>query len=154
MDSLSKKERFWGCLAHMPIVTIIWISYLTYRQFYNGGFAGKLLSLKMISLSSLPITPILLTVLSIPISLAIKATQKKSVFASSNAQAAFIFNVWLLKCYATSFIFAAIGIFTAIKLIVLSAGIIVFLLSLLCLIQSIMGIFTAYNGKIFHYWRL
>jgi hypothetical protein len=147
----SFKERFWASLTHVPIVTLIWIGYIACNQ-WQTMHTSMVLS-NITTCSSLPLMPILLTLLSIPIALGIRTLQKNLVFVRDNAQAALVFNIWLLKWYAISCIIAAIGSISKINVLILAAGMGVFLLSLLCFVQSIIGIITVMNNKVFHYWR-
>ncbi len=143
--------RIWGCAAHIPIITIIWASYVLYRNFSQGGGFTSLFQLHVGN--SLPITPIILTLCSIPISLSIMYTKRKSWFVHDNAQEAYHFNIWLLKIYSVLFIGLLIGNYLSIKMLILACSTTAILVALLCFQQSIHGIITAlFYGNVFRYW--
>jgi hypothetical protein len=152
MKKQSIKMRLWGSLAHVPIVTIIWASYVIYRNMSQAGNFLSLFQFNLVNSHSLPITPIILTLCSIPISLSIMYAKKKSHFIYDNAQQAYRFNIWLLKTYSILFVGLLIGNVVPIKPLVFTCGIVATLIALLCFQQSLQGIITALRGNVFHYW--
>ena len=148
-------DRFWSVVAHVPIVTIIWIGYLLYcrfvHQYYLSEFLGRY---QTMSWDSLPITPIILTMLSVPIALSIQRMQKAYPLARNNAHQAYLFNIWLLQWYALAMCIAACGLyFGRIEAIWLAGSLVVFA-GVNCLVQAALGIKVALSGRVYHYWRL
>lgn len=152
LSVLKKRERIWASLAHVPTITIIWIGYLLYRFFSDHAFIENIMRIDITAYKSPPITPIILTLLGIPISLTIMHLKKKSVFVHDNAQEAYFFNVWLLKRYCALFVVSFIGILFSCKPILVTSSIVGLIISLICLQQSIAGIMTTFRGKVYHYW--
>jgi hypothetical protein len=148
------KERLWACLAHIPIITIIWVSYIMYRHITDASFDQALAQFKMFNTSSLPIKPIILTLFSLPISLSIMFFKKTSALIYKNAQEAYKFNLWLLKNYGISFTGAFLGIYIPFQPLTIVAGFLVLIVSIICIEQSITGIITALRGKIYRYWYI
>lgn len=145
-------ERFWGTLAHVPIVTIIWTAYVVYKLYSNGGIWSFISHFKIDHIPSLPITPLILTLLSIPIALTIMHMKKRSRFVHDNAQEAYLFNVWLLKSYSILFVVATCGVFLGSKILFWIATVCGVGISLLCFCQAIHGIAIASAGNVFRYW--
>ena len=147
-------ERLWGSLAHVPTITLIWGGYLLYRCLTDVTFLNKILNFSCTNIQSPPLAPIVLTLLGIPISLSIKYLKKRSKFICNNAQQAYLFNLWLLKRYATLFILSFVGIYFSFKYLIMVSTIVGGLISIVCLQQSITGIATALRGKVYHYWYI
>ena len=152
MEQLTLKERFWGCLAHVPLITIIWVGYLMYFHFQEMSLTALSSNFKIINIDSLPITPIILTLLSIPISLTIMHLQKTSAFVYANANSAYRFNIWLVTNYIIAFFFGLLGITTGIIQFMHICGTIVLIVSAISLIQACTGVVTALRGNIYRYW--
>lgn len=150
MNPLSTKLRVWGSIAHMPIVTIIWASYLVYR--YVTLNDTDIHSFWGFDFSSVPLTPILLTLASLPISLTLMQLKKKSVFIYDNAHAAYLYNMWLLKAYVVIFITVFTGIKFSMPLLISVAEWTMAFISILTCYQSVRGVYTALNGRVFNYW--
>jgi hypothetical protein len=146
------KERLWATLPHIPVITIIWTSYLLYCSLWSKKSFHAFNILQTKNLSALPITPILLTLCSLPIGLSIMHLKKRSVFVYDNAEEVYQFNLWLLKAYGVMFLAVLIGIFTDFFPLIVAAGIIAFVISLLCMTQAVMAVITSLRGHIFHYW--
>jgi hypothetical protein len=152
MESITLKDRCWGSLAHVPIITIIWSCYLLYRYWYGPGIHGSIFDFHVINVKSLPITPIIFTLLSIPISVSIKRLNQQVIFVRENAQEAYLFSVWLLKIYIVCFALALLGMYFSYEILVkISEGVGLFL-TIFCFVQAIMGIYTATHGNVYHYW--
>ena len=151
MSTIKLKERIWGTLAHVPIITIIWISYVAYLYFYTDTFDG-LDSTHFFNLSSPPLTPIIFTLLSLPILLSIMHFKKKSRFVYQNADNAYHFSLWLLKGYGIAFAIALIGMILKVKGITITGALLALLLSANCFYQCARGIIIALSGSIFCYW--
>lgn len=149
MQKTSLKERLWACLAHVPIITIIWTIYLI---FHHSTFGLSNLRSALINPSSAPITPIALTLLSVPIAMGIMRLQRKSFLAHQNAQEVLTFNIWLLKGYAAALVFACIGIFFNSTFVGYAAAGIALFLAMLSLGQAFIGVITALRGGIYCYW--
>lgn len=153
--TLSKfKERIWASLAHVPTITLIWISYLAYRCFTDRIFVEKITQFSCTNIQSPPITPIMLTLIGLPISLTIMRLKKKSNFIRNNAQQAYFFNIWLLQRYALLFVISFIGIYFSFTSLLIASSVLGVIISLICIQQSIAGIVTALSGRVYHYWYL
>lgn len=152
MKRLSLHDRIWGCFAHMPIITIIWVSYLSYRVWPHISIKTLLLSAKSFETSSLPILPLAFTCASIPILMAIRYLQSRSSFVKKNAAEAFVFNAWLLKIYAVLFCIVLIGFCIPSDLVMNSAACVGIFMSVLCLVQSSVGVYVALQGDVYQYW--
>jgi len=148
-------DRFWAVVAHFPIVTMIWMGYLLYCKFVHQYELTDLLSkYQNASWQALPLTPIALTLLSVPIALGIQRMQKSYPLARNNAHQAYLFNIWLLQCYAVIFCIAVVGLYLRRMEIFLFSGALGFFVGVNCLIQATLGIITAWNGRVYRYWRL
>ncbi len=145
-------ERLWAGLAHLPIITMIWAGYVLCKLLPTMTLGEILASCKLIEGASLPIAPLFMTVASMPIVLSIRYMQRRSVFVKKNTNSAFGFNVWLLKHYAAFFAIAFLGFCLPSNMVVYGAGVMVFCLSLLCLVQCIAGVIMTARGQVFQYW--
>ncbi len=152
MNAFRLQERLWGCLAHVPLITIIWGSYFLYFNYNNLSWEMLMTCFKLPQTASLPITPIILTLCSIPISLSIMFFKKKSAFVRNNAKSAYTFNLWLIKAYIFAFAGTAIGLLLCFVWLSFACSTLVFIISLFSLQQSLIGVATALHGKIYHYW--
>ena len=105
-------NHFWSVVVHVPIVTIIWTGYLVYGRFVHQSDVTDLLhKYQMVSWESLPLTPIMLTMLSVPIALGIQRMQKAYPLVRNNAHQVYLFNIWLLQWYALAMCIAACGLY-------------------------------------------
>jgi hypothetical protein len=146
------RERFWASLPHIPIITIVWTSYLVYRSLWsNRPFPDPTL-VQANLFSTLPITPIVLTFCTLPIGLGIMHFKRRSQLVHDNAEEVYQFNIWLLKFYGLALLVAFIGLLTHTNKLVSIAGIFALLVSTLCIVQSFGGVATALRGRVFHYW--
>ena len=94
------QDRLWAAFAHVPIITIIWTGYLLYcKLFQEYEYTTLLVRCKAFDWRVLPITPILLTLLSVPIALGIQRMQRAFPLARNNAHEAYVFSIWLLQVY-------------------------------------------------------
>ncbi len=152
MNNVSLHDRVWGSFAHVPIITIIWVSYLTYRIWPDVSIKALLLSAKSFETSSLPILPLLFTCASIPILMIIRYLQKRRTFVKQNAAQAYGFNWWLLKSYFILFGVVLAGFCISSDILMNVAGIVGVFLSVLCLMQSLAGVYYALRGELYHYW--
>ena len=152
MNKISLHDRIWGCFAHVPIITIIWVTYLIYCVWPEVSIKTLLLSAKSFESSSLPILPLLFTCASIPILMTIRYLQKRKTFVKQNAAEAYVFNWWLLKCYFVLFGVVLVGYCIPSDAVMNIAGSAGIFLSVLCLIQSIGGVYYALRGELYHYW--
>lgn len=144
-------ERLWASLAHFPIITIIWFTYifLNYSDAILNCTDG---SFEFLTTTKLPIRPIILTLCSLPISLSLMFYKKTSRLISNNAQSAYEFNIWLLQYYLLSIALVLIGKYMHIPQLLTAValgGVVIFAL---CLIESIIGVIFALQGKVFVYW--
>ena len=152
---VSFHDRFWSVIAHIPIVTIIWTGYMVYCKIvYDCEFFVLLQKYQSGSLHSLPITPIVLTLLSVPIALGIQRMQKAYPCARNNAHQAYLFNMWLLQSYAIALCIAALGLYFNYQPVLLTAALSVLFIGFNCLVQATLGIVTAWKGRVYRYWRL
>lgn len=145
------KERVWASLAHVPIITVIWFTYLIIYH-WDALVPGGNGSFDLFDTSKLPIKPILLTLCSIPISVSLMRYKKKSALVHDNAQAAYLFNLWLLRYYGVAFVCVLIGKYTGYHKLITLAGVAGLVVSVGCLIESIIGVGVALSGKVFPYW--
>jgi hypothetical protein len=152
MNQVSLHDRIWASFAHMPIITIIWLSYLSYRIWPAVSVRALLESAKSFEASSLPILPLAFTCASIPILMGIRYLQKRSTFVKKNAAEAFIFNSWLLKIYAVLFGVVLTGYCIPSELVMNMAAIVGVFMSALCLVQSAVGVVIALRGEVYQYW--
>ncbi|MBM3893890.1 hypothetical protein FJ365_05870 [Candidatus Dependentiae bacterium] len=152
MNNVSLHDRIWGSFAHVPIITIIWVSYLTFRVWPDVSIKALLLSAKSFETSSLPILPLLFTCASIPILMTIRYLQKRRTFVKQNAAQAYGFNWWLLKSYFVLFVVMLFGYVISSEILMNIVGSIGVFLSVLCLIQSVAGVYYALRGELYHYW--
>lgn len=153
MDTLTIKEQRWGALAHVPIITIVWSCYLLYRYWYGQGLNGSLFDFHIVSVKSLPITPILFTLMSLPISLSIRRLNKESNFVKENATEAYRFSIWLLKIYMVCFLVAFLGLYFSVRFLLLVSEITGLVMTLFCFVQAVMGVYTTLTlGRVYHYW--
>jgi hypothetical protein len=146
------RERFWATLPHIPIITIVWTSYLVYRSLWSNRLFPDPGFIHTHLFSSLPITPIVLTVFTLPIGLGIMHFKRKSQLVHDNAQEVYQFNIWLLKFYGLALLVALIGLLSNFHKLISIAGIFALLVSTLCIVQSFGGVATALRGRVFHYW--
>jgi hypothetical protein len=154
MSPIKVSTRLWGSLAHVPTITLIWVSYLVYRCLADSAFMGRVFQFGWSNIQSPPITPIILTLLGIPISLTIMQLKKRSDFIRNNAQQAYFFNVWLLKRYGLLFAISFMGVYLSYKPLLVGSSVVGIVISVICLQQSIAGIVTALRGRVYHYWYL
>lgn len=152
MKKLSLHDRIWASFTHMPIITIIWISYLAYRVWPDISIKTLLLSAKSFETSSLPILPLAFTCASIPILMVIRYVQSRSVFVKQSAAEAYIFNWWLLKLYMALFGVVLVGFCIPSDLLMNGAACVGIFLSVLCLAQSSIGVYVALHGEVYKYW--
>ncbi len=146
------RERIWATLPHIPIITIVWTSYLVYRSLWsNRPFPDSSLVHSNL-FSVLPITPILLTFCTLPIGLGIMHFKRKSQLVHDNAEEVYQFNLWLLKFYGLALLVALTGLLLRFNKLISFAGIFALLVSTLCIVQSFGGVVTALRGHVFHYW--
>jgi hypothetical protein len=146
------KERLWATLPHIPIITIIWTSYLLYRSILSNRPFPDFSVFQTMELTALPITPILLTFCSLPIGLRIMHLKRRSQFVHDNAEEVYQFNVWLLKSYGIMFLAVLIGLLTHIPQLMLTASIVALAISALSIMQSIIAIGVSLRGNVYHYW--
>jgi hypothetical protein len=146
------KERLWATLPHIPIITIIWTSYLLYRSILSNRPFPDFSIFQTMELSALPITPILLTFCSLPIGLRIMHLKRKSQFVYDNAEEVYQFNIWLLKSYGVMFLAVLIGLLMHISQLTLASGIVALAISTLCIVQAIIAIGVSLRGNVYHYW--
>jgi len=152
MKGLSPVERFWGMLAHVPLITLIWVSYMLYRHLHHLTMGAVVTKIKVVANGSLPLMPILFTLAALPISLAIMYAQKTSPFVYRNAESAYRFNLFLLACYGVAFAGSAVGFFLAQRALLMSFGVLIALLSTFSLAQAFYGVLIAARGGVFYYW--
>ena len=145
-------ERFLATIVHIPIITIIWTTYIWYHLWCYGDLSHSL----FFTLCSHPLSsaalPLLLTLASVPISLTVMFAQKRSTFIRENAHQAFSFTLWLLKRYAVMVGVILLGKAFHTSLLGTLANMYGVLISVFCCVQSICGIVTAWQGKIYRYW--
>lgn len=148
-------DRLWAAFAHVPIITIIWTGYLMYCKFFQEcEYTTFLARCKAFDWHVLPITPILLTLLSVPIALGIQRMQRAYPLARNNAHEAYVFSVWLLQLYGVSLLIALCGLYFQLIYFVLAAAGVGMLAGVNCLLQAVIGIRVAWRGKVYKYWRL
>ncbi len=152
MGKISLHDRIWGCFAHVPIITIIWISYLVYHVWPHVSIQTLLLSAKSFETSSVPILPLIFTCCSIPILMTIRYLQSRSSFVKKNAAESYAFNWWLLKLYFVLFAVVLVGFCVPSDMVMNIAGSIGVFLSMLCLFQSLAGVYMALRGDVYKYW--
>lgn len=146
------KERLIASLAHVPIVSIIWSCYVLY--YYAACYVpaaaqeNSFLGLP----SAVPLSPLLLTLLSIPISLIIMQFKHSSELIGKNAYQALKFNIWLLKVYGVIILVALAGLHFKQPVVGVISGTFMLLISGLCLVQSIKGVYKAFHGGVYCYW--
>ena len=145
-------EKFWAALAHFPIITMIWAGYILYKFLPTMTIGELLSSIKLIEGSSLPISPLIMTVASIPIVLSIRWMQRRSNFVKHNTDEAFRFNVWLLKHYAVFFGVAFLGFCIPSNVVIYAAAVSVSCVSLICLQQCVWGVIVVARGRVYRYW--
>jgi hypothetical protein len=146
------KERLWATLPHIPVITIIWTSYLLYRSIWSNQPFPNFNIFHITDVSSLPITPVLLTFCSLPIGLSIMHLKRRSSFVHDNAEEVYQFNIWLLKAYSIMFLAVFAGFIFKFSPLIMAAGIVALAISILCIIQAIIAINTSLRGHVFHYW--
>jgi hypothetical protein len=152
MKDLSPVERFWGTLAHVPLITLIWVSYMVYYHYNQLSLGAVVTKFKVVTSGSLPLMPILFTLAALPISLGIMYAKKTSRFVYRNAESAYRFNLWLLMCYGIAFAGSAVGFFLAQRLLFVGFGLLVVAISIFSLVQAFCGVCVALRGEIFYYW--
>jgi len=103
-------------------------------------------------LSTLPITPILLTFCSLPIGLRIMHLKRRSQFVHDNAEEVYQFNVWLLKSYGIMFLAVLVGLLTHTSQLMLIASIVALAISALSIMQALTAIGVSLRGNVYHYW--
>jgi hypothetical protein len=148
---ITRTERLWACAAHIPFITIIWFSYLLYTVLMAHEPILEGLYKNFFTQHAIPITPLLLTLCSIPISLFIYHAQGKSSFVKEQAIQAYRFDISLLKWYGLSLIFILVGQYTLITLLTDVGFMVITFTSLNCFIQALLGIITVFNGKSYCY---
>jgi hypothetical protein len=152
MKRLSPFERFWGMLAHVPLITLIWVSYMLYRHLHHLTMGAVVTKIKVVTNGSLPLMPILFTLAALPISLAIMYAQKTSPFVYRNAESAYRFNLFLLMFYGFAFAGSALGFFLHQRVVLVSFGALIALVSTFSLVQAFYGVSVAARGRVFYYW--
>jgi len=145
------KERLWASLAHVPIITLIWSTYVMYC-YYQGNWCALAAINKMLTKPSIPITPLVFTALSIPVALTIMFLKKRSRLIHNNAREAYLFNIWLIKVYAGILLVAAVGLWLHCVAIKIAALVLGALVSLLVIQQAFCGVISAFTGKQYQYW--
>lgn len=151
MKELRGTEYFWGVVAHFPLITLIWFSYVTYYhcvEFSIDSIRGGFQS----AAGGLPLLPMALTLCALPISLAIMHFKKMSLFVYRNAESACHFNIWLLKCYGIAFVGTGLGLLLSMRLLSVAFGLLIALLSTMSLVQAFIGVYKATRGRVFYYW--
>ena len=152
MKKLRMSERVWGAFAHMPIIAIIWISYLIYRVWPVVSVRMILLTAKALEESSAPVVPLLLTCASFPILMLLRRFQGRSSFVKKNADAACLFNWWLIKMYILLGSLMLIGYCVPSDQVIALATGIGIVVSIICMQQAFFGVCKALNGHVYHYW--
>lgn len=145
-------ERFWGAFAHMPIIAMIWVSYLIYTVWPVVSVRMLLLSAKALEESSTPILPLLLTGASFPILMFVRKMHANSAFVKNNTLSACAFNTWLLKVYGVLGIIAAVGFCLPSDIILTGAAWSAVVVSAICMQQAFFGVCAAINGHVYEYW--
>jgi hypothetical protein len=146
------QDRLLGCLAHMPIMTIIWVIYALTYDVSLTSIIKVCTNYHVSNISQLPIMPLFLTLLSIPVSLLLLRLSKPFAFASNNVLAAYYFNIWLLRYYGAAFSIALVAFFLKIQWLVCTGIVFAFLISTVSLMQSFVGLVQAARGDVFDYW--
>jgi len=144
------QERLWASAVHMPILTIIWTSYLVYHTFATHSFL-QFIQQTFFSLDNIPFTPLIFTLLSICIVKTIRFVKKHSKFVNANTQEAYKFNMSLLKWYGIGFIGALIGNILSIKPMIIVFLVFIASISTNCLIQAFLGVAASLQGNVYHY---
>ena len=148
-------DRLWAVIAHVPIITIIWMGYLLCCKFlYECEVTTLLEKYQALDWHVLPITPMMMTLLSVPIAVGIQRMQRAYPLARNNAHEAYLFNIWLLQWYGIALLIAVCGLYFQMMSIVLFAAAFGFLAGINCLVQALIGIRVAWKGKVYRYWRL
>jgi len=148
----NSKIRTWGTIAHIPVITIIWLVYIAYTYNWSLVPNGTSLDTLLLQFSTIPTRPIIFTLLSLPISLSIMFLKKSSSYIRINAEQAFYFNIWLLRRYFISAIGVLLALYFSLKLVVILFELFVAAITINCLIQSLMGVTTAARGMVYRYW--
>lgn len=145
-------ERLLGTIVHVPVITIIWTSYIWYHLWCYGDLSRSVFYGAVSHPLSSAALPLVFTVLSLPISLSIMIAKKRSSFIKENAHEAFSFTLWLIKRYCFMVIVIILGkMIPYYPLVIIANGYGIFI-SGFCFFQSIFGIVTAWSGNIYRYW--
>lgn len=145
------RERVWAFIVHAPIITIIWGSYILCTALTATEPLVDVFSKKMGSLHSLPITPLLFTFMTIPISLFVYRMQQRSSFVKAHATQAYFFNVSLLQWYACCLVTIMLGKYLSSPALVKAGFLILTFASANCFVQAVLAMHAALMGKPFQY---
>lgn len=148
---VSFQERAWAFAVHAPIITIIWVSFIAYKMLRSSEPIFDFIQRHLTTSNSLPITPLLFTLLTVPISLFIHHMQRQSSFVKTHAHQAYIFNISLLQWYASCFGTILIAQFFHAPIITKISVFIVSCVSLNCFIQASFGMRAVTMGNPFKY---
>lgn len=145
------RERVWAFIVHAPIITIIWASYIVFVAVTSSEPVLDVIAKKMASLHTIPVTPLLFTFLTIPISLLIHQMQRRSSFVKAHAAQAYQFNISLLLWYACCLATIFVGKYLSSSALVKAGFFILSFASGNCFIQAMLGMRAALMGKLFQY---
>ena len=146
------KQRAWALVVHAPIITLIWACYIVFKLLRTTQSLQNIIAQHIASCSSLPITPLLFSVITIPISLFVYQAQRRSSFVKAHATQAYVFNLSLMRWYVFCLVMVITGHFLHVPLLANVGLFIVSCASINCFIQATLGMRAAANGVPFNYY--
>ncbi|MFA6526950.1 MAG: hypothetical protein WCT20_00825 [Candidatus Babeliales bacterium] len=149
---ISTRERAWALVVHAPIITIIWVGYIVFKLLNSSRPFLTVIAEHVTSLNSLPITPLLFTLMTIPISLFVYRVQRRSQFVKTHATQAYLFNVSLMRWYGCCLVTVLAGQFLHIPMLAKAGFFLLSCASINCFIQATFGMRAAITGKPFKYY--
>lgn len=146
------KQRVWAFVVHAPIITLIWVCYIVCRLLRTTQSLQNIIAQHIASSSSLPITPLLFSVMTIPISLFVYQAQRRSPFVKAHATQAYVFNVSLIRWYVFCLAMVIASHFLCAPLLANVGLFVVTCASINCFVQATLGMRAAVMGVPFNYY--